>query len=78
MPSTRRYIRRRQKQEIAKKELKKNQASKVDIVSFISQKKNVSLAAGRLEAGVFNEEIGPIDSESVQLLEKLVHFVDKD
>lgn len=50
----------------------------MDILSFITPKKSSSLTSDRLEVGVFNEEIGPVDSESIQFLEKLVNFVDKD
>lgn len=67
-----------QKQEIVRKESKKFAASKIDIISFIAPKKIIATSSNKLEAGVFSEEIGPIDSESILLLEKLVNFVDKD
>lgn len=62
LPSTRRYIRRVQKQEIARKEFKKTQAQKVDILSYINPKKTAASDSNRIESGLFNSEIGPIDS----------------
>lgn len=49
----------------------------MDILSFINPKKTAN-ERDRAESDLFSSEIGPIDSESILLLEKLVHFVDKD
>ena len=76
LPSTRRYIRRNQKQDIARKELKKAQKA-VDIPSFLAHKGNAALDAAKGSSNPFSDEIGAIDSESIKILEKLVHFVDK-
>ena len=47
------------------------------MTGFISNKGNPS-EASKDDRNPFSDEIGAIDSESVKLLEKLVHFVDKD
>ena len=65
-----------QKQEIVRKELKK--AQKTDILGFFSAKNNDKKSVDLGASNPFKEEIGSIDSESVKILEKLVHFVDKD
>lgn len=65
-----------QKQEIARKELKK--AQKTDILSFIGSKSSSASQAVTNESSLFTQDIGSIDSESIKILEKLVNFVDKD
>ena len=76
LPSTRRYIRRMQKHEIVRKELKK--AQKTDILGFFSAKNTDKKDTAVAASNPFSEEIGAIDSESIKILEKLTHFVDKD
>ena len=67
LPSTRRYIRRNQKQEIARKELKKTQKA-VDLTAFLGSKGCASKEAVKGETNPFSQEIGAIDSESVKIL----------
>lgn len=54
LPSTRRYIRRSQKQDIARKELKKAQKA-VDITSFLAHKGNASSDAAKASSNPFSE-----------------------
>lgn len=54
LPSTRRYIRRMQKQEIVRKESKKFTTSKIDIISFIAPKKAATVSFNKLKAGIFS------------------------
>lgn len=65
------------KQEIARKDLKKTGA-KVDLLSFFADKSSSAASTPSAEQNIFSEEIGPIDSESVKILQKLVSFIDKD
>ena len=63
LPSTRRYIRRMKKQETVRKE----KPSKVDILSFISNKStkgNKFLSA----SDEMSAEVGPLDTDSLRIL----------
>lgn len=65
LASTRRFIRRMKKQEIARKELKKQ--AKVDILAFINNKTSVP-ASQKNHDGLFSDEIGLLDTESIRIL----------
>ena len=54
LPSTRRYIRRNQKQDIARKELKKAQKTP-DVLAFLAHKGNASSEAAKGESNPFSE-----------------------
>ncbi len=71
LPSTRRYLRRIQKQELAKKHWSKSQ--KVDIVGFFRAEKK-----GKKDDVVQNSQFGDLDTESFNILKKLKHFVEKE
>lgn len=70
--STFNYLRRMERQELAKKHYK---PSKVDLLSFIPSNKNRK--HGDLQLPI-SQDVASLDSESVSLLSKLLKFVDKE
>lgn len=66
--STYNYLRRMEKQELAKKHYK---PSKIDVLPFVARKLK------RMES-TDNSEINNLDSESISLLRGLVNYVDKE
>ena len=68
--STYNYLRRMEKQELAKKHYK---PSKIDVLPFIA----VARKLKRME-NTDNSEINNLDSESISLLRGLVNYVDKE
>lgn len=77
LPSTRRYLRRMEKQEYFKKNGGKKATS--DILSFISGPKTTKAQSKKVENySVLPSNIEPLDTNSVQILHDLLAFVDKE
>lgn len=65
-----------EKQELIKKN---NKPSKIDPLSFIPDKNDKKKNEKRKDnVSTIEQEIDPLDTESVSLLKKLVGFVDKE
>ena len=72
--TTFRYLRRMERQELMKKGYK---PSKSDILNFVKSEKT-SLKLGSEESSAISPEVLALDSESVQLLRRLLNFTDKE
>lgn len=71
--TTFRYLRRMEKQELLKKNYK---PSKIEIHNFVKSKGALKQQEG--EASYISPEVYSLDSESVQLLRRLIKFTDKE
>ena len=65
--STYNYLRRKERQDLVKKHYKPSQ---IDVLKFVP--KNITVESSS------NSELTSLDSESIQLLRKLLGFVDKE
>ena len=75
LPSTRRYLRRLEKQEQARKNWSKG--SKIDVLNFVSQTQKSKKKEEAPEQSTLNVSVA-LDTESIDILRKLKDFVDKE